>query len=99
MNIIEELYYGNVSPMEEECERSVPFEKLAAANEEKLAAYFAQQPEGQEEERLFSQMVNAYKEILSYREKSRFIEGFRLGARFLLDALVFPENPYMGSLE
>lgn len=34
----------------------------------------------------------AQSEVSNYTEMERFIEGFRLGARFMLDAFVMPDN-------
>jgi len=36
--------------------------------------------------------MNAQGEVLAFCEQERFIEGFRLGARFMLDTFLVPEN-------
>ena len=95
MNIIEELYYGNVRPGEKCVDHHsnyAHFQSTISENEEKLSAYLKSQPESKEEQHLFSQLMNAQSEILSFSEISRFLEGFQLGARFMLDAAVIPQD-------
>lgn len=85
MNIIEELYYGNINPIEKEFKRDssyAKFMKIFSENEHKLFAFFE---EHKEEKELFTAMCSA---LLDFGERERFIEGFRLGARFLLDMLI-----------
>ena len=85
MNIIEELYYGNINPVEKEFKRDssyAKFMKIFSENEHKLYSFFE---EHKEEKELFTAMCSA---LLDFGERERFIEGFRLGARFLLDMLI-----------
>lgn len=85
MNIIEELYYGNINPIEKEFKRDssyAKFMKIFSENEHKLYSFFE---EHKEEKELFTAMCSA---LLDFGERERFIEGFRLGARFLLDMLI-----------
>ena len=85
MNIIEELYHGNINPIEKEFKRDssyAKFMKIFSENEHKLFAFFE---EHKEEKELFTAMCSA---LLDFGERERFIEGFRLGARFLLDMLI-----------
>ena len=45
------------------------------------------------EKQLFSQIMNGWIEVLRFSERERFIEGFQLGARFVLDTfLPFQES-------
>ena len=95
MNIIEELDYGNVTPNAKcfDCHSNyAQFIKTISENEEKLTAYLENQAEAKKEQHLFSQLMNAQGEVLEFSETSRFLEGFRLGAKFMLDAVVIPQD-------
>lgn len=95
MNVLEELYYGNLNPSVKSYERGSEYAKLVeriSGNEEKLTAFLNTRPEAGEEASLFFQLMNAQVELLAFSEESRFIEGFQLGARFLLDSLVLPRQ-------
>lgn len=95
MNILEELYYGNLRPVDKCFDRNsqyAKFVRIIGDNEEKMTAFLQALPETAEEQHLFSQLMNAQIELLEFSEKDRFIEGFQLGARFLLDALVLPQQ-------
>lgn len=98
MNILEEFYYGNVGPQEKfyklESEYA-NFVKIVADNEEKLSAYLSG-----EEKHLFSQLMNAQSEILDTETRERFIEGWKLGAKFMLDTFLMPRySPINGICE
>ncbi|OJU17311.1 MAG: hypothetical protein BGN88_02020 [Clostridiales bacterium 43-6] len=95
MNFIEELYYGNISPVEKGYDANscyASFVRVIANNEGKLLDYLNSLPEAKEEQRLFSQLVEAQDEVLRFSEMNRFIEGFQLGARLMLDSLVLPQQ-------
>ena len=95
MNILEELYYGNVRPDEKCFDRNseyASFMKIISDNEEKLLAFLNSQTEAKAEQHLFSQLMNAQGEVLRFSEMNRFIEGFQLGAKFILDSLVLPQQ-------
>ncbi len=88
MNIPEEFYYGNVNPQEQFYKREseyAAFVKTVSDNEEKLRACL-----GDEEQRLLSQLMNAQSEIISIEARERFIEGWKLGAKFMIDTLLMP---------
>lgn len=88
MNILLELYYGNINPTAKCFDRDSEFARLTsiiADNEEKLSEYL-----GGEQKHLFSQLMNAQSEILVANEQERFLEGFQLGARFILDTFLIP---------
>lgn len=38
------------------------------------------------------QKMNSQRELSSVDQRDRFIEGFKLGARFMLDTFVLPPN-------
>lgn len=98
MNILEEFYYGNIHPLEKFSKRGTEYTKFVSIisdNEEKLSAYLTG-----EEQHLFSQLMNAQSEILDVEARERFIEGWKLGAKFMLDTFLVPRNsPFNGICE
>ena len=95
MNILEELYYGNVRPSEKQFDPTSQYAKffeILTDNERNLQAFLASLPDAENGQHMLSLMVNAQAEINGYSETERFIEGFRLGARFVLDTFVMPDN-------
>lgn len=98
MNILEEFYYGNVNPQEKFYKREseyAAFVRIISENEEKLTTYL-----GGEEKHLFSQLMNAQSEILDTETRERFIEGWKLGAKFILDTFLVPRySPINGICE
>ena len=88
MNIIEELYYGNLNPTEKYFNPSSEYGKnvkIISDNEEKLTAYLSAIPTAEKEKHLLEQLINAQNEILFISEFERFKEGFKLGARLITD--------------
>lgn len=95
LNLIEELYFGNICPHEESFDkrsRYAAFLKTISVNEEKLNAYFKAHTGAEEEQHLFSQLINAQGEIQRFSELNRFVEGFQLGARLMLDTFLLPQQ-------
>ncbi|MCL2694876.1 MAG: hypothetical protein FWE69_00960 [Clostridiales bacterium] len=94
-NILEELYYGNVHPTSKCYDRDSEYAKfvgIIGANEERLAAFLCGIPSAEKEQHLFSQLMNAQGEVSAFNELNRFIEGFQLGAKFMLDTFLVPQN-------
>lgn len=95
MNVLEELYHGNIRPNEKQFDRTSQYAKfceILTENERRLTTFLKALPNAEEEQDLLSQMINAQAEVSGYSETERFIEGFRLGARFTLDTFVLPDN-------
>lgn len=95
LNLIEELYFGNICPNEESVDkrsRYASFLKTISVNEEKLNAYFKAHTGAEGEQHLFSQLINAQGEIQRFSELDRFVEGFQLGARLMLDTFLLPQQ-------
>lgn len=95
MNVLEELFYGNINPNEKCFDRRSEYAKFNAIvsdNEKKLLAFLKCLPRAQEEQHLFSQLMNAQAEILSFSQLDRFIEGFQFGAGFMLDTFILPQK-------
>ncbi len=88
MNVMEDLFYGNINP-NEKCynhdSEYAKFVKIVTDNEEKLTAFLSSLSKAEEEQHLLLQMINAQSEISGFLEFERFVEGFRLGASLMLE--------------
>ena len=90
MNILEELYFGNVKPVAKRYEEDSSYAeqmKIIVSSQKKLNSSFSDDTEKMD---LLSQLVDAQVEILAFGERESFIEGFQLGARFMLDTFLLP---------
>ena len=95
-NVLEELYYGNISP----AERSIrPGSKVQRALqkrdalESKLNESFTD-----EQKAAFEQYLSLSAEILDANCLDSFINGFRLGARFTHEMFIGADAPYANML-
>ena len=96
-NIIEELYYGNIDPQNHGYCPKNPVKKASDSLndlEEKLTEQLA----GENKE-LFLRFCNAYAEFMGECELDTFINGFRLGARFMMDTFLIDDAQLEGFLE
>jgi len=92
-NIIDELYLGDINPNENMQIDNPCYSKLS-----KQAYSLSEQLESKlnpEEKKLFEAFINADCSMLALEVRLRFIEGFRLGAKIMLDVLASP-NPDVG---
>lgn len=95
MNIIEELYYGNINPIDKRYDHNsqyAKFSKIIADNEKKISVYLSLQTNAKDELELFLKLMRAQDEVLDFSEANSFIEGFQLGAKFIVDSLVAPQG-------
>lgn len=85
MNILEELYYGNIVP-NEECakldDEVKELLKLLSRNEEKLTATLTKVQKD-----TFEKFKDCNHEISEICEQNAFLYGFRLGARLIIDVV------------
>mgnify|MGYP001147783367 CR=1 FL=1 len=82
---LEELFYGNLTPNEQQITPDSPLQQAmdqAEEYEEKLSALL----EG-EEKTMLLRLLNAENEISSTMAMENFILGFRLGMRIAIEAL------------
>jgi hypothetical protein len=83
MNILEELYYGNIVP-NEKCakfdDEVKELLKLLNRNEEKLTATLTEL-----QKETFEKYKDCNREISEICEREIFLNGFRLGARIIID--------------
>lgn len=85
-SVIEELYYGNITPPERGCRRSGEYAhilQLIARHEEKLTETLT---EAQKE--TFEKFKDATSELSGMTEVTAFTIGFKLGLRLTAEALV-----------
>ena len=86
LNIIEELFYGNLEPQELSTEITPKLKKKLnelVKKEEELSSKLTE-----EEKKLFSNYVSAYNEFSSISISDGFISRFRLGVRFAYDTFI-----------
>lgn len=85
MNRLEELYYGNIVPNEKCAKLDDEVKKLLKLlnrNEEKLLVTFF------EEQKInFEKYKDCNREISEISEREIFLNGFRLGARIIIDVV------------
>lgn len=85
MNTLEDLYYGNIVP-NEKCAKLnsevTELLKLLNRNEEKLTATLT---EAQKE--TFEKYKDCNREISEISEREIFLNGFRMGARIIIDVV------------
>ena len=85
MNILENLWYGNISPWER------PFKK-DSAYEELLALVIRHQDDlksrlNDEEKEIFEKYADCTGEMHDLTEREAFVKGFTIGARIIIEVL------------
>ena len=87
MTVIEDLYYGNIQPCDNKQSAEVR-RKLSAvtATEEKLIATI---PDAASRAEVL-EMFNKQTELIALCERDAFIDGFRLGAKMMIETLSAP---------
>ena len=94
-NILEELYHGNIDPNTKCYDNDSPYGKcmeIISDHEEKLNDFFKENAVFKEQENLLLQLIDAQSELSAIGEAERFVEGFQLGARFMLDTFLIPRR-------
>ena len=85
MGIIDELWYGNISP----CERE--FKKGSTYSE--LLGYIVRHQQdllkrmNDEEKEIFEKFTECTNEMYSMTERKAFVSGFTLGARIIIEVM------------
>ncbi len=101
LNIIEELYYGNICPCQESFDQDSEYARFLSMileNEQKLTAYFEQHSNTEDESHWFSTLTGAYSDVMEFNSKDHFMKGFQLGAKFMLDTLILPQQSVIRDL-
>lgn len=85
MDILENLYYGNLFP-HEKCakldDEMKELNRLLNRNEEKLTATLSD-----EQKETFEKYKDCNREISEICERNAFLNGFRLGARIIIEVV------------
>ncbi len=85
MRILEEFWYGNIEPTEYDTSSCKEYKKmleLIYRNEEKLQATMTD-----EQKELFSRYTDAVREYQMTTDSLIFQNGFKLGARIMLEVM------------
>ena len=96
-NILEDLYYGNLSPSQRAVRSGSRVQKLAQKQsdlEAKLNGSFTE-----EQRANFEQYLSLCADLLDANCLDSFITGFRLGARFMMDTFLSDDAPFESFLE
>ena len=87
MGVINELWYGNIEPQGRSIPRNKEYKQLLKKicdYEEQFRGIFS--PEQQKD---FEDYENATISVTAISEEASFVEGFRLGAKMILEVLQF----------
>ena len=85
MKIIEDLYYGRISPYEMNISATPEYQKLktlADRNENLLRESLSD-----EQKELLDKLIESVTDISSISELDMFINGFRLGIKLMIDVM------------
>lgn len=85
MDILEDLYYGNLLPQEKRAKFDDEMKELIGLlnrNEEKLTATLSD-----EQKETFEKYKDCNREISEICERNAFLNGFRLGARIIIEVV------------
>ena len=85
MKIIEDLYYGRISPYEMNISATPEYQKLKALadrNEDLLRESLSD-----EQKELLDKLIESVTDISSISERDMFINGFRLGVKLMMDVM------------
>ena len=85
MKIIEDLYYGRISPYEMSISATPEYQKLKALadrNEDLLRDSLSH-----EQKELLDKLIETVTDISSISERDMFIAGFRLGVKLMIDVM------------
>ena len=85
MNIIEELWYGNISPCERDFKKGSKYSELLGyivRHEEDL-----QKRLNDEEKEILEKFTECTKEMYGSAEREAFARGFVLGARIIIEVM------------
>lgn len=85
MKVIENLFYGNISPCEKTLTRGNEYSRLlqlAVKNEEKLHSILSPQQREQLEK-----LKDCIIDMNNISEKEAFVDGFRLGVQLIAESI------------
>ena len=85
MKIIEDLYYGRISPYEMSISATPEYQKLKTLsdrNEDLLRESLSD-----EQKELLEKLIETVTDISSISERDMFMAGFRLGMKLMIDVM------------
>ena len=85
MNILEELWYGNISPCDAEIRSGSAYSELLSyvcRHEDDLKKTL-----NDEEKVIFEKFTECTNEMYGIAEREAFVQGFTLGARIIIEVL------------
>ena len=85
MKIIEDLYFGRISPYEMNISATPEYQKLKALadrNEDLLRESLSD-----EQREMLEKLIETVADISSISERDMFINGFRLGIKLMIDVM------------
>ncbi len=85
MNILEQLWYGNVCPDTQSVGETKERKELRGYVSDHYDTLTATLTEKQKE--TFEKFIECYSELTSINEREIFVYGFRLGARIVVDVM------------
>lgn len=85
MQILEELYIGNVSPGERSFKRNSQYGRVLSASADAADKLIAALSDAQK--KLFDEYMDAQREVMVITDMETFIYGFQTGAKIMLDVL------------
>ena len=93
MLILEELYDGNIAPMERDIRRGSEYHKILKRIDEQQKSLALSL--SREDMALYESIAESKCMLDAISEKEMFIEGFRLGAQIMLEVLTEPDRELM----
>lgn len=92
MTVLENLYSGNIHPAEKYVKKGSRYDKLTLEQTELIEALRCKL--SSEQKHLFDKIEDKTLELCSVAEEERFIDGFQLGAAFVLDILFYKSKNF-----
>ena len=90
MTILEDLYYGNLSPWSdyEPCPEVTVVAAKNVKTIEKIQSYVTDD----EQKELIEKLINGHSEMNALVETDAFLAGFKLGAKVMMEILANPKG-------
>ena len=85
MNILEDLYYGNINPCEKEFKKGSTYSQLLGyivRHQQDLLKRM-----NDEEKEVFEKFTECTNEMYGIAEREAFVRGFTLGARIIVEVM------------
>ena len=101
-NVLDELYFGEIRLCDKMLSRNTRFTECYERREnceETLRKYLGKYTDSEEARKALTTLVDTQDELQNFCELDRFFEGFRLGARFMLDTFVTPQQSALRDIE